>query len=112
MELSHKFDAWSHDPSKLQSTPSLLLASSVFSLPYTSPMSASGYGGFSFPDISLSGQHSGFQPHSHRLDPRPAAHFSSGSHGIDDGSLHALKEEIRHMSAQLIVAERDLAIQK
>jgi hypothetical protein len=62
---------------------------------------ANGYGGFNFSDISMSGQHNGFQP---RLDT--LANFTSGSHGINDGT------EIRQLLAHISTIERDLAVQK
>ena len=62
---------------------------------------ANGYGGFNFSDVSMSGQHNGFQP---RLDTLSTlANFTSGSYGINGGA------EI----CQLISAlEQDLAVQK
>lgn len=65
-----------------------------------SQMPASGYGGFNFPDLSMSDQHNGFQP---RL--LQTANFSSGINGS------ALHSEIRQLSAQLVVVERDLAVE-
>ena len=68
---------------------------------------ANGYGGYNFSDISISGQHNGFQP---RLDTISSlGNFSSGSHGINDSS-HGT--EIRQLLAQITVLERDLAVQK
>ena len=65
---------------------------------------ANGYSGFNFSDISMSGQHNGFQP---RLDTLSnLANFTSGSHGINDGA------EIRQLLAHISALERDLAVQK
>ena len=65
---------------------------------------ANGYGGFNFSDISMSGQHNGFQP---RLDTLSTlANFSSGSHGINDGA------ETRQLLAHISALERDLAVQR
>jgi len=65
---------------------------------------ANGYGGFNFPDISMSGQHNGFQP---RLDTLSTlANFSSGSHGINDGA------ETRQLLAHISALEWDLAVQR
>ena len=66
-----------------------------------------GYGGYNFSDLSMSGQHNGFQP---RLDTISSlGNFSSGSHGINDSS-HGT--EIHQLLAQISVLERDLAVQK
>ena len=81
-------------------------------------MSIGGYcdNGFNFSgDVSqLSGQHSAFQSHPLRRQDTAqlTSKFSSGTHGFTDTSSHALKEENRQLAAQLIIAERDLAIQK
>lgn len=66
---------------------------------------ANGYGGFNFSELSMSGQHNGFQP---RLDTTLTTmpNFTSGSHGINEGA------EIRQLLAQISVLERDLAVQK
>ena len=65
---------------------------------------ANGYGGFNFSDISMSGQHNGFQPWLDTLST--LANFSSGSHGINDGAgTHQL---LAHISA----LEWDLAVQR
>ena len=50
---------------------------------------ANGYGGFSFSDISMSGQHKEFQLWLDTLST--LANFTSGSHGInDDAEIHQL----------------------
>src|ERR1700678_4306538 len=68
---------------------------------YISQMPASGYGGFNFSDLSMSEHHDGFQS---RL--LPTGNFATA---INDGALHS---EIRRLSAQLLVVERDLAVEK
>src|ERR1700678_3844021 len=68
---------------------------------YISQMPASGYGGFNFSDLSMSEHHDGFQS---RL--LPTGNFASA---INDGALHSV---IRQLSAQLLVVERDLAVEK
>ena len=65
---------------------------------------ANGYGGFNFSDISMSGQHNGFQPWLDTLST--LANFSSGSHGINDGA------ETCQLLAHISVLERDLAVQR
>ena len=67
---------------------------------------ANGYGGFHFSDISMSGQHNGFQPRLDTLSTSNLAHFTSGSHGINDGA------ETRQLLAHISVLERDLAVQR
>ena len=100
--VENSWRCWQLHPSQissLASSTSFLLH--TIPLLYISQMPASGYGGFNFPDLSMSDQHNGFQP---RL--LQTANFSSG---INDSALHS---EIRQLSAQLVVVERDLPVEK
>jgi hypothetical protein len=100
--VENSWRCWQSHPSQI-SPPALFTSFLLHPIPllYISQMPAGGYGGFNFPDLSMSEHHNGFQP---RL--LPTANFTSG---INDGALHS---EIRQLSAQLLVVERDLAVEK
>ena len=95
-------NSWQSHPSQIF-CPALSTSFLLHPIPllYISQMPASGYSGSKFPDLSMSEQNNGFQPWL-----LLTANFSSG---MNDSPLYS---EICQLSAQLIVVEQDLAVEK